>query len=353
MKKRLFSILFSIILVMSLVVGCGSKEPVSEETGETVDEKVYELNLHSHDPEVSATGQFLNDWAAQVKEKSEGRLIVNVFHGGTLGGPKDTVDMVRNGTADIGWGLQSFFAGNFPVTEVFSLPMLGITSAVQGSNAIWEFYSTTDFMEKEYSEFHTLFLHTNCDSPISTVDKKIETVSDIKGMQVRANSGPPTAFVQNLGGNPVAIAIGEVYSSLEKGVIDGLITDWHAIKSFKFFEQANFYLNEHINVSTYFMLMNQAKYDSLPKDLQKILDEASGEAAIEFTGAWDQYQTDVMKTIEDNGDEIYTLSDSESAKLKAVADKTTEEWIASVTAAGYDGQAIYDKAKALVDKYAK
>ena len=243
MKKKLFAMLLCIALAMTALAGCGGDSNEAGKGGGGEDEKVYELNLHQHDPELSATGQFLNDWAAQVEEASEGRLKVKVFHGGVLGSPRDTVDMVKNGTCDIGWGLQSFFAGNFPVSEVFSLPLMGIHSAVQGSEAIWEFYDTTDYLDEEYKDFHTLFLHTNCDSPISTVSKKLETIDDLKGMQLRANSGPPTNFVQNLGANPVPIPIGEVYSSLEKGVIDGAITDWHAIKSFKFYEQIKYYLN--------------------------------------------------------------------------------------------------------------
>ncbi len=372
MKKKLVAMIVSLFVLTTVLSGCGGANTpapattaaeatapaASTATEATVaapaDTKVYDLTLHHHDPQTSATGTFLDAWAAKVKEKSGGRLNVKVFHGGTLGGPKDTVDMVINGSCDIGWGLPSFFPGRFPMTEAMSLPMLGIQSATQGSAAMWDLYNTTDYLKDEYKDFKVILLHTNCDSPISTKDKAIEKVSDIKGMQIRGNSGPPTEFIKQLGAAPISIVIGELYSSIEKGVLSAVITDWHAIKAFKLHEQLNFYLNEHISVSPYFLLMNQAKYDSLPADLQKVVDECSGTGALDIAGpAWDNVQTEVMGIIEKNGDKIYNLSPEEQAKLKAIADSTQATWIKAQTDAGKPAQDVVNKAVELIAKYAK
>jgi TRAP-type C4-dicarboxylate transport system substrate-binding protein len=375
MKKKVVSMLLCASMVAVFAVGCGSSSSDSTtdtdagteaETGtsdaaeaDTADDAdtadaaaeddgtVYTLNVQSHDPETSATGQFLNDWAASIEEASNGRLEINVYHGGTLGGPKDTVDMIRNGTCDIGWGLQSFFADTFPVTEVFQLPCIDIERATQGSEAIWNFYNETDYMDAEYSEFHVLLLHTNCQSPISTVSKKIESVEDLKGLQLRGNAGPPTTFIQNLGANPVSVSINDLYSNLDKGTIDGCLTDWHAINSFKLDETLSYYLDENIGVSTYFLMMNQSVYDSLPSDLQQILDEKSAEA-IQYTTAWDDVE-DTIKADESVSSKIYNLSDEERAKLEEVADETAQQWIESMNEKGYDGQAIYDKAMECIE----
>lgn len=362
MKKRIVSLMCTGILAVGLLAGCGSKgasnaandaanaandaadaaASAAEEAVAAVENtgEVYKLNVHSHDPETSATGQFLNDWAASINEASNGQLEITVFHGGTMGGPKDTVDMIKNGTCDIGWGLQSFFADVFPVSEVFSIPGMDITRATQGSQAIWDFYNSTDYMDAEYADFHVLLLHTNCQSPISTVSKKIEAVSDIKGMQLRGNAGPPTTFIQNLGANPVSIPINDLYSNLDKGTIDGCVTDWHAINSFKLDETVSYYLDENMGVSTYFLMMNKAKYDSLPDDLKAILDEKSAEA-IQYTTAWDDVEDSVKAAV---GDKIYNLSDAERANLDAVMQQTADQWIEAMNGKGYDGQAIYDKA---------
>lgn len=353
MLKRLFLLPVFLVLMVILLTGCSGQD--RETTNNTMGEsnEVYELKVQSPDPEVSATGQFLNTWAEYVERESDGRLNINVYHGQLLGSSEDTVDMILDGTCDIGWGLQSYFPDDFPVSEVFSLPMLGITTAVQGSSAMWEFYNTTDYMKEEYSDFHVLLLSTSGDSPISTVDKKIEKVSDLEGMRIRATAGPPSAFVTNLGANPVSIPIYVLYEFLERNFIDGFITDWHAIESYRFYEVVKYYLNEHVEVTPYFMLMNKDKYNSLPEDLQKILDEASGSNVIPFTGVWDQYYTSMTEIVAYRGGEIYTLDETERAKLKEAADETANQWIDDMNKKGYDGQAIYEEAVELIKKYAE
>ena len=349
MKKKILAIVLAGAMLLGMAA-CGNDATADapadnaatsagDEAQAPVDDgKVYKITVTQHDPEASSTGEFLNNWAAEVEEKSGGRIDVEVYHGGTIAGPKDSIDAVLNGAVDIAWGLQSFYAGQFPVTEVFMLPMIDITQATVGSEAIWNFYNTTDYMDAEYSAYHVLFLHTNCQSPISLADKKVEAVSDMKGLALRGNSGPPVSFITGFGGSAEACAINDLYSNLDKGVYDGCITDWHAIESFKLYETISYFLDENVGVSTYFMLMNPDKYAALPADLQQILDEVSADAG-KYTVTWDECEARV-KAMDGVAEKLYTLSDAERANLQAVADKVAQDWIANTT----DGQAIYDAA---------
>ena len=349
MKKKVVSVLICAAMVAALAAGCGSTEDTNAPAGSTggdtatKPDKVYNITVTQHDPESSSTGEFLNNWAAEVEEKSGGAIDVTVHHGGTIAGPKDSIDAVLNGTVDIAWGLQSFYAGQFPVTEVFMLPCIDIEKATVGSEAIWNFYNNYDYMAAEYANYHVLFLHTNCQSPISTVSKKVEKVSDLKGMKLRGNSGPPATFIADLGASAEGCAINDLYSNLDKGVFDGCITDWHAIESFKLYECVNYFLDENVGVSTYFMLMNQASYDKLPADLQKILDDVSADAG-KYTVTWDECEERV-KAMEGVNEKLYNLSEAERANFEAVAKATTDKWIAATE----NGQAIYDAAMAEIE----
>lgn len=350
MKRKLCLFLVIILGLSLLLAGCGGGGGSTEGEGDA--DQVYELNVHSHDPEASATGQFLNAWAAQVEEASDGRLKLNIFHAGALGGPRTAIEMVQNGTVDISWGLQSFFPGQFPVTDAFALPMSGINSAAQASRAFWDFYTNTDYLDEEYKDFHVLLLHANCDSPISSKSVKIDTVDKLKGLNVRALSGPPNDFIMATGAAPVNVEIGELYSAIENNTIDAIIADWHIIYARKFYEQLNYYLDEAITVNPYFLLMNKDKYNSLPEDLQKILDDASGEAALGIAGsAWDDIEAEVRGIIEERGGEIYRLDGAEKEKLQAIADEVTANWIKSMDELGYSGQDIYDAAMESIKKF--
>ena len=368
MKKKIVSILVCAAMVVVLAAGCGSNSnsgggnaaptgdgsaateaPAGDDAqaAEAVDTSNAEVTLRvqSHDPEQSATGTFLNAWAADVEAASNGRIDIEVYHGGTLGGPKDTLDMLRNGTCDIGWGLQSFFPDTFPVTEVFMLPNVGITEAPIGSQAIWDFYNSTDYMDAEYSEFHVLLLHTNCQSPITTVGKKVEKVSELQGMDMRGNAGPPNMFIEAFGGQPQSCPINDLYQNLNNNVYAGCITDWHGISAFKINEVSNgniYFMDENVGLSTYYMMINQNVYDGLPDDLKKILDDTTAEA-IKYTSAWNDVEAAIKATAEEAG-QIYKLSDEERANLDAIEQQVVDQWIAGMNDKGYDGQAIYDKA---------
>jgi len=310
------------------------------------------LELTQHDPPESATGRFLEAWAENVFQASDGRLKINVNHGGALGGPRDTYDLVLNNSVDIGWGMQSYFPNRFPMTEVMMLPMLGIESATQGSRALWDMYENTDLLKNEYRGAHVLLLHTNCDSPIATRDKAINTLADLKGVSLRTNAGPPTEFARLFGGNPVSVVVTELYSSLEKGVVQGVITDWHAIWSFKFYEQLKNYYDVHASVSPYFLVINQGVYDALAADLRKILDDSSGAAALDMAGsAWDNVQREVTGIIRDRGGNISTLPEAEMVQLEGFARKTWQNWVAQRAADGYPAQEAVDTALKLIEKY--
>ena len=356
MKKRILAILACVCLVAGLLAACGDSSTTtttaadSTEAGDTTEaaakpDKVYTLTVTQHDPEASATGTFLNAWKERVEEASGGALEINIYHGGTIAGPKDSIDAVKNGTVDIAWGLQSFYDGLFPATEVFMLPLIDITSAPQGSEAIWNFYNNTDYMDAEYADYHVLFLHTNCQSPLSLSAKsavtKIEKLDDFAGLNIRGNAGPPNMFLTELGATPVGCSINDLYKNLETAEMDGCLTDWHGISSFKLDEVIGSYLDENIGVSTYFMLMNPDSYAALPEDLQKILDDTTAECA-DLTSAWDDVETEIKAAV---ADKCYKLSDDQRAALEEAADRTIQAWIDKTE----NGQEIYDKAMAEIE----
>ena len=367
MKKTL-ALVVSLLLVAALLIGCGGNTSTQDDTASadtssaadsssddtssadsgSTDDTVYKLTVQTHDPATSATGLFLEDWASRVEEASGGRIDLEIYHGGTLGSPKDTYDLVMNGTCDIGFGLVSYFPGVFTASEAISLPLIDLPNASVASNVFWHLYSDYDFLKDEYADAHVLLLFANCQSPISTKGTKIETVDQISGMNIRGNSGPPTSFITNLGAAPVSVSIGEVYTAIDNNTIDAVITDWHAISSFQLYEPLEYYLDANIGVSGYFLLMNQDSFSDLPEDLQQIMDEYSGEACLEYCGQyWIDAQAAAQESAIADGDEIYSLSDEEQAKLQAVADQTIEEWIASQE----NGQEIYDALTSLIAEY--
>jgi len=332
--------------VLLVFAGCGG-------TRDPVGERVYELTLHHHDPATASQGMFFDELAAEAIRRSNGRLKISVFHGAQLGSARDTVDMVLNGTCDIGGGLPSSFPGVFPMTEALTLPLIGVESSAQATEALWELFTTTDYLKDEYSEFKVLLLIGMNYSSIATTAKKITSVDQLKGMKLRANSGPPTDFVIEAGATPVSIMVGELYSSLERSVIDGVITDWNAFNAFKLYDRLNYILDERVTVNPYFVLMNRKNYEALPGDLRAILDELTQtpEARASFAARYDRITDEMKKRLKERGSEIYNLSAEQRARLKEIADAANARWVKKKAAGGYPAQKVMERIVELLDKH--
>lgn len=358
-KKRiakLLSVVVAAVLVVSTFAACGSSEtpPASGSAGTESqapadDGKVYTLKVQSQDPETGATGRFLEEWAAAVEEASGGRLEINIFHGATLGPATESFNMVESGAVDIAWGLPSMTTGKFPLTDVGALPFTAVDS-LQASYALWDLYESTDYLKDEWSSVHVILLHANCDSPLLLVDKKVESVDDLKGLSTRYIGGASTDFANLVGAIPQTMAVNDIYTNLEKGVVDAAANcGWDVVDSFRMYEQAEYILDWHLNINPYFLVMNKDTYNSLPADLQAVIDEYSGYKALEYVGTkWQDIKASCMEA---NADKIYTWDDAEQQKAIELGEQVAQGWIDSVTKTGADGQGLYDAWMERVEKY--
>jgi len=311
-------------------------------------DSVHMLTIHNPDAETSPTGRFISAWAERVTKASDGRLQFEILNGGLFGSPRDMYDFIVNGTCDIGWGLISYFPGVFEASEAISLPMLPLPDADIASYVFWNLYDEYDFLKPEFEGIHTLLLHAGAQAPISTKTTQFTAVDQFIGWTIQTNSMPQALFIQNLGAAPVSVINEQLYRAIENNIVNAAVVNWETIKAYQLYEPLGYYLDANIGVSGYFFAMNEKIYNELPTDLQAIIDECSGAAALEYVGSfWNDATSSVLERIKTDGDVIYTLPDAEQAKLQAVADKTIADWIARVQ----DGDKIYQAILDLIDRY--
>ena len=343
MKMKRSITLLLILTMVFLLSACGSSSGA---------DKVYTLSVHQHDSSTAGIGLFLTDWTAKLEAASGGRLKFDVYHGGVLGSARDTVEMIQRGTCDIGWGLQNYFAGVFDGSLVIMNPMIGIKDAKHGSRVMWALYKNNKEIAAEYKDFHMLMVHTSLNIPISTRSVKIENIDQFIGMKFRGLTGPMMTFVQELKAAPVNVSIGELYQAVETGVAEAVLSDWQALKAFSLFEPLNYFLDEPITVTNYFLLMNKDSYNALPDDLKKLIDDNSGDAAIAIVGDyWAPFEVDCRRLVGENKGVIYQLSDAERARIKSIAEITNKKWIDEITSKGYNGQALFDECVKYVEQF--
>ncbi|MCL2493321.1 MAG: TRAP transporter substrate-binding protein DctP [Clostridiales bacterium] len=365
MKKKLLFVLAAVIAVTMMLSACGGGSttttppaggggspaaPGGSPTTPTPPAATPEVTLilTNHDADETLSGQWCHKWADMVSQKSNGRIEVQVNNGGSLAGPTQSLDKVKDGTVDLAFGLQQFYPGQFPMTDGLSLPYLPYTSASQASDIMMNIWMNTTLLQSDtgYQGTKVILIRSNCDAPITTASKKLNTVNDLQGMTIRASTESITNWLKAFGATGKGCPINELFQNLQNGAFDGAITDWHGIYSYKLYDNcAKYFADEAVVYSPYYFLMNQAKYDSLSAENKAVIDECSGQAALDLmNGDWDTMKATTTDAITKAGGEVYKLPDSEHAKLVAAADKVTSDWIA---ANGDNGKQLHDKIVAL------
>ncbi len=314
---------------------------------------------HFWAPGAMAPTKVIAPWCDKINKESGGKLKCQMYPAMQLGGtPAQLFDQARDGVADIVYTLPGYTAGRFPLVEVFELPFL-TANAEASSQAVWEYYLTTPAVQKELAGVKPLMLHTHDKGYVHTKDKQIKTLADFKGLKMRAPTRQTNKLLAKLGATPVAMPLPAVPEAMSKGVIDGYLLPWEVIPSVKLQELTKYDTETDpkertLYTAVFLMAMNPAKYESLPPELKKVIDNNSGAALARQTGrTWDESATAGRKAAEDHKNVFYTVPSSELANWRNASASLYDEWVADVTAKGNDGKAMLSKAQSLIQKYEK
>jgi TRAP-type C4-dicarboxylate transport system substrate-binding protein len=288
-------------------------------------------------------------WAKMIEEKSHGRLKVTIYPGSTLGKPADHYDMVVNGIADMGFATPGYTPGRFPLISVTELPLL-FKSSKGGSLAVQSLVDK--YFRAEFKDVKLLWIWVHGPGQFHLAKKQVKVVEDLAGLKIRAATPMLTNMVKTLGAVPVSIPAPDTYTALERGTVDGTIFPWEAIWSFKLAEVLKHHTVVNLYAAPLFTMMNQKKYDSLPPDLRKVIDDLSGAWGAEFTGvAWDKNDLEGLAVAKKVGATIYTVPAEERQRWATRLRPIEEEWLKSMEAKGLPGRQLLNDLRAAVKKY--
>ena len=316
------------------------------------------LKVHHFLPPMATQQRLLiQPWCDRLAKESNNKLVCQIYPSMQLGGsPPQLYDQARDGVADVTFVLAGYVANRFPRMEVFDLPFME-TNAEATSKAAWEYYEKFD--KDEFADTHLLALNVHGPGNIYTVNKKIETMADLRGLKLRAPTRQTNKMLGMMGATPVGMPVPQVPDALSKGVIDGAVVPYEVAPAIKLNE-----LTKHVAetdrsynalYTTVFVLaMNKAKYDSLPPDLKKILDDNSGlKLSGEFGKAMMEGDAPGKEKMVSAGVEINVIPKSELENWKKATDQLDDEWVKDMDAKGADGKALLQGAKDLIKKYTK
>jgi TRAP-type C4-dicarboxylate transport system substrate-binding protein len=314
----------------------------------------YKLSLATYDPVTSGQTRKLQEWTDRIREKSGGRVEITIFAGGSLASSTEILDAVKTGAADIGWIYTSFYPGQFPITDALTLPLLGLKTTTQGTRVLWDLYQETQAFQAELSanNIKMLMMYSNPRNFIVTASKPVRTVDDLKGLKLRAPAGTATDMLVAWGGTPIMMGPGDVYQALEKGVLDGYVFEYNGIDNFKLQEVSKYYTEITFYVGPFLTLMNRESFQSLPADLQKIIEEESGETMSMELAATFQTDADAVRTkILSGGGTAIEVTGEALAGFTKPAESYAQAWVDQYKSADFDAEAYLNKLKELVVKH--
>jgi TRAP-type C4-dicarboxylate transport system substrate-binding protein len=290
------------------------------------------------------------DWAKEIEKRTNGRVKINVFSGGTLTPADQTYDGVVKGISDIGMSCFAYTRGRFPVMEALDLPM-GYPNGRTATRIANDFF--TKFKPKELDGVKVLYIHAHGPGLLHTL-KPVKSLKDLKGMKIRS-TGLSAKVVETLGAVPVAMPQGGTYEALQRGVVDGTFTPIETLKGWKQAEVVKFTTDSSgIGYTTaMFVVMNLNKWNALPKDIQDIFEEVSGQWVDVHGKKWDSLDLEGRKYSMDLGNKIIPLSKEENALWKKAVGPIIRDYIKTTDAKGLPGQEAIKEIDSLIKKYGK
>ena len=314
------------------------------------------LKVHHFWPSTAmGPSTLLAPWCEGIGKDSGGRIKCQIYPSMQLGGtPPQLIDQVKDGVVDIVWTLPGYTAGRFPLMEVFELPFM-TNSAESASRAAWDYFVQS--AQKEFPGIKALAIHAHDEGYVHTAKTQVRTLADFKGLRMRAPTRQTNRMLSALGATPVAMPLPALPEALSKGVVDGFMLPWEVIPSLKAHELVKYHSEtdpqaRSLYTAVFLLAMNQARYDALPPDLRKVIDDNSGAALSgTFGKAWDASAPAARRLAVERGNVIYTIPSTELVNWQKATAALSDDWVREVIAKGNDGKALLQAAKDLIRKY--
>ena len=322
MKKTSF---FAFALVLAL--SCWMVPSLSGSDLSFAADKTFRWKCQVHWPAASSSYKDSAEVLINmIKERTNGRLLIELFPAEALLPSKEIFNGVKRGMIEIGVSAVAYYIDQVPLAAVASgLPLNFLN--------VWEcayFHQWMGFekMMRDACAVHGIYYATDKVYPTEMVSKKpIRKFEDFKGLKTRS-SGILQKYLTSLGGAASFLPGGEVYAALASGVVDA--AHWGAVQgadSMKFYDICKYHLRPALNVAaTDTWLINQKSLDSLPEDIKKIVLSTLEEFFWRRTNQYEYLEEITIPKIKEQGKvEVIELSAEDVKKMQKAAEPLWDE----------------------------
>ncbi len=295
---------------------------------------VIELSYSVFFPPTHVQCQEAEGWAREIEKRTDGRVKITIYAGGTLTQAPQVYEGVVNGISDLGMSCLAYTRGRFPLLEGLDLP-LGYPNGLVATRLATEM--VRKYAPAETADTHILLLHAHGPGMLAA-KKPVRTLDDMAKLKVRG-TGLSAKIIENLGGVPIGMSQPETYEALQKGVVEATFCPVETLKGWKQGEVISYVTDTAVigYTTAMFVAMNKAKWDSLPADIQTIFTEVSAKWVDRHGSAWDLADAEGMQFIQQLGRETIMLDAEEKGRWTAAVKPILDEYVSNCTKAGLPG----------------
>ncbi|MCU0955923.1 MAG: TRAP transporter substrate-binding protein [Hydrogenophaga sp.] len=299
-----------------------------------------------------ATGPF-EAWAKKINDEGAGVIKIDLRHGMALANPSNHYDRVRDGVVDITWGVLTQVGGQFPRLSFLELPFLtddvSTNAALPFTMALWRSYEAGVFKD-ELKDIVPLFMTS---FPQSTVHlkSKLGSVDDLAGRKIIAGGAVNSKVIQALGGVPLSINAASSYEAVQRGVADGRLMPWTAVRAFRFEELSEYHLEAPFGSGVGAVYMSRAAYEKLSDKAKEIINKHSGYQQSVALGKWivEEAKTARQSISARPGVAVASPTPAQLAAWKKRTAQIESEWVSSTP----DGAKVLSEFRAQLEKATK
>ncbi len=310
------------------------------------------LRFSTHTPATASSARLVEKPAFALLEKlTNGKIKVEQHHGGTIHKAREGLVALRNGLTDMAFCFTSYTPTLFNLTHGMSLPGLFPTEAV-ATQVGQELASK--YLVGEYKQHGVYLGYMRATTPyIYFSNDPIRKLEDIQHKKIRSSGGVHALVQKALGGVPTSVASPQIYTAMQRGVVDMISLTDAVIKIFNLQEVTKYRTYVNVTRLNFERCISKRWYDALPADLQAVMNRfvapmAQAESQILYRLAGAQAREIFKKA----GMEFISVSAEEEARWQKATSPLIEEFIAKNEAKGLPARQFVDDMKALSKKYA-
>jgi len=339
-KKGLLTLLCASCFLVALTIA-----PVPSAKAETINLTYSNFFPPTHGHAIAGANM-----AKEIERRTNGRVKISYFPGGTLTKPRVCYDGVVKGISDIGQSCFAYTRGRFPLMEAVDLP-LGYPNGRVATKVAYEFFKTMN--PSELKDVKVLVIHAHGPG-ILAAKKDVNSLDDIRGMKIRC-TGLSSKLAKYLGAAPVAMPQNAAYEALQKGVVEGTFCPIEVLKGWKQGEVIDYVIETTAlgYTTAMFVVMNREKYESLPPDIKKVFDDVGREWVDVHAKVWQDIDREGRKFVTELGRKIHKLPPAEEKKWNQSISPIIIDYQSKMIEEGLPGMKAVELLRELIAEYSK